>query len=366
MKKIALFFDRTYIDAQHCFTELAMQLAQKDFIVDLYTISNNASYVPFFEQQNIRVFPFPVSKFEKIEFWTKIRFSPHWKYSAIIGTPVLGTWLAYKTAKVQSIPFYYFADELIEHLLKNPNYSNKEKLIKMNYISNKYATGTISLGKERFDLQKKFNNITYPHENFIIPNAPSGNTRKLKSNFYRDVFNIEDSNPIFLFAGTLDWRLAKKLFEETKSYVDRPYHIVFQMRANGLIGNIEHPFIKISTKPVPSAMMNYAVSSADIGLALYDKNSLHEINNGFTGGKIGTYLKNELPLIVGSAQNLKYFEEAKVATYWDGEVPFDEIATKAIGNISEHRKNISDFYRQNLQYEYFFSDFFNHLIKKIK
>ena len=78
--------------------------------------------------------------------------------------------------------------------------------------------------------------------------------------------------------------------------------------------------------------------------------SEHETNNGITGGKIGTYLKNGLPLIAGSADNLKIFEEQGVGTYWDGKLPFDQIARHAIKSIKLHTENISSFYRKHLQY----------------
>jgi hypothetical protein len=132
------------------------------------------------------------------------------------------------------------------------------------------------------------------------------------------------------------------------------------------MGESKHPFINISTIPIPSSMMNYAVSSADIGLALYDGESVHETNNGFTGGKIGTYLKNGLPLLAGSAANLKIFDEQKVGNYWDGKTGFDQVARQAISLMDTNRKNIPAFYRDHLQYEFFFVKFKEHLLKTIR
>lgn len=365
MDKVALLFDRTYIDAQACFMELANQLAKSGFGVDLYIIMNGINHQPFFETPNIRIFSFPVSKFQRAEYWSKIFFSSDRKYKAVIATPIQGTWVAYNTAKIQKIPFYYFADELAEHLIAGSPAAMRKKLAARNYKANRKAAATIALGEERYAVQQQLNNINYAHDCIIIPNAPAGDTVKLKSNYFRDVFNIEDRKPILLFAGTLNWNLAKRIYEETKDYSDRDYHLIFHTRTLGMMGQDNHPFIKISRIPIPASMMNYAVSSADIGLAIYDKNSIHETRNGFTGGKIGTYLKNELPLITGSAENLRFFDEKGVGTYWDGETAFDEIANKAISNIDIHRKNIPFFYKKNLQYEVFFQRFLNHLLKTI-
>jgi hypothetical protein len=366
MDRVALLFDRTYIDAHHCFMELANQLAKSGFGVDVYIIMNSVNHHPFFEAQNIRIFSFPFSKFQRAEYWSKILFSQDRKYKAIIATPLHGTWVAYNTAKIQKIPFYYFADELVEHLIESSPAPMRKKLAAMNYKANKKAAATIALGEERYTAQKQLNKIDYPHDYIVIPNAPAGDTVKLRSNYFRDIFKIEDRKPVLLFAGTLYWNLAKKIYEETKGYSDRDYHLIFHARSLGQMGKDSHPFIKISNVPIPGSMLNYAISSADIGLAIYDKKSVHETRNGFTGGKIGTYLKNELPLITGSADNLRFFEEKGVATYWDGETAFDEIAKKTISNIDTLRKNIPAFFRENLQYEVFFQRFLDHLMKKIK
>ena len=365
-ESIALIFDRAYIDTQPCYVELATQLANSGFHVDLYMLIKSNNHLPFFENQAIRILPFPDSLFQKAEYWSKIIYAKDRKYKAIIGTPVRGAWTAYKTAKIQRIPFYYFADELIEQLIIGSTSDVQKNLEKRNYIANRKAVASIALSEERFSIQKILNKIDYPHEHIIIPNAQSGDAKRIKSNYFRDFFNIEDRKPILLYAGTLDWSLAKKIYEETKNYGERDYHLVFHARTLGLMGKKNHPFIKISNVPLPGSILNYAISSADIGLALYDKNVNGEIRNGFTGGKIGTYLKNELPIIAGSAENLRFFEEKKVGVYWDGETSFDEIASRGINNMEISRKNISTFYRENLQYEFFFEHFKAHLQKSIK
>jgi hypothetical protein len=364
-KKIALLFDRTYIDAHHCFMELANQLVSSGFEVDLYMVFNPYNNQPFFESKKVRILPFPESKFQKIEYWTNILRAKDRKYSAIIATPIKGAWLARRTARLQKIPYYYLADELVKHLLDNSPAVQRKKLEKWNYLANKGAAATIALGEDRYQTQIELNKIDYAHDHIIIPNAPSGEPRKLRSNYFRDLFNIEDRKPILLFAGTLNWQLARRLYEETKNYSDREYHLVFHARTLGQMGEESHPFIKISTVPVPANMMNYVVGSADIGLALYDKNSLHETRNGITGGKLGTYLKNELPLIAGSAENLRVFADAGVGEYWDGETPFDTVAMHTIKNLDIYRKNIPPFYREHFQYEIFFETLLRHLSKPL-
>jgi hypothetical protein len=366
MQRIALLFDRAYFDTQPCFMELAIQLANSGFLVDIYMPFKSNNHLPFFENNSIRILPFPDSGFQKAEYWSKIIYSKDRKYNAIIGTPVRGVWVSYNTARIQQIPYYYFADELVDHIVVNSPPGTQKKLGKRNYLANKNAIASIVLSEERFNIQKILNKIDYPHDHIVIPNAQSGDAKRLKSNYFRDYFNIEDRKPILLFIGTLGWNLAKKIYEETKNYGEREYHLIFHARTSGLMGGKSHPFIKISDIPLPGSILNYAISSVDLGLALYDKNFTQENRNGFTGGKIGTYLKNELPIIAGSAENLRLFEEKEVGVYWNGESPFDEIASKAIRNMEINRKNIPTFYRENLQYEFFFEKFKSHLERSIK
>src|SRR5580704_11526697 len=149
MKKIALLFDRTYVDAHHCFREMAIQLADLGFGVDLYSLHNAFNFQPFFENSNIQVLNFPTSKFQRLEYWSRILYSKDRRYSAIVATPIKGSYLAYRTASIQKIPFYYLADELIEHLLGNQPLSQLKSLEQKNYISNKWAAASIALGEDR-------------------------------------------------------------------------------------------------------------------------------------------------------------------------------------------------------------------------
>jgi len=382
VERIALFFDKPYIQTQHCYMDIAIQLA-KSFDVDLYMILSSNNNIPFFEEQNIRILPFPRSQAQKMEFWARL-FSGGKKYKAVIGTPLEGAWLSYQVSKIQGIPFYYFADELFKNLTAHKTQQQKKVLVKRMKNIQRNAAATIipsiiytgpdmSLD-ERLNIDPYYLAVKSEREEFletkqdtghsfiVLPNAPSYTAKKQRSHFYRDIFNIDDDKPILFYAGTLDWALSRKIFEETKSYQDKPYHLIFQARTLGLMGDTPHPFIKISTVPIPSSMMNYAVSSVDIGLALYDKNRPKEAENGFSSGKIGTYLKNEIPMIAGSLPEFKAFETHGVATFWDGEEAFDNIALRSISELEANRRKVPAFYEKYLQYEVFFEKLYTNII----
>jgi len=355
MKKAALFFDRSYVDAHFCFTELAKHLADSGYIVDLYHLGNPYNPPPVFFNDKIRVFNFPQSKFQKVEFWIKLKLYKDFKYSVVFGTPVKGIWLAYKVAKSQKIPLIYLADEIINPETKFFDGFDYVKDKKKDIKANKYATATIALSERRYLYQKRINSLSDTHKYFVIPNAPAGKSEKLKSNYFRDIFNITDNKPIILFIGSINWKLARKVFEETKNYKDKDYHIIFHGRSKNQMGNEKHPFIKISDTPLPSYLINYAFSSADIALVLYDKSSLAEAENGETGGKIGTYLKNRLPVIAGNLELFKDFEINNVGVFWDGKEDIDTLIKKILSLKTDISKNIPKFYEQNYNYSNYFN-----------
>ncbi|MCX6239067.1 MAG: hypothetical protein NTY07_16155 [Bacteroidia bacterium] len=367
MKKIVLFFDRPYIDAHFCFTELAKNFVKHGYAVDLFYIQNNNYTPPVFFTDNIRLLQFPKSFFSKFEFWSKIFYSKEYKYEATIGTPLLGTELAFKLSKFLNIPCFYLADEIFDpnidwHPVKNyKQHKKKDRLINNN------CTATLALGLERYKYQASVNALGSNHKYFILPNSPSGKSNKLTSHYFRDIFQIEDSKPIILFIGNMWWSLAKKVWEETKTYSDRDYHLIFHMRSAGWEEQYNnHNLIKFSHIPVPQYMMEYVVSSADIGLVLYDKEVPKEEKNGLTGGKIGTYLKCNLPIVIGNLPEFINYENDKVGIFWDNSKEnIDSAIKRAILNKKKLADNIPAYYEKNLNYENSFGSFINFL-KEIK
>ena len=62
-----MLIDRSYIDTQSCYMELPIHLANNGFKVDLYMPFSTNNHQPFFQNQAIRVLPFPDSAFQKAD-----------------------------------------------------------------------------------------------------------------------------------------------------------------------------------------------------------------------------------------------------------------------------------------------------------
>ncbi|MCB0429385.1 MAG: hypothetical protein H6585_04335 [Flavobacteriales bacterium] len=360
MKRVALFLDRPYVDAHYCFTELARHFAEGGYLVDLYHIENPFNPPPAFYDTRIRLFRFPQSVWQKADFWIRHLLKQDRRYDAVVGTPVMGAILANRVARLRRIPMIYLADEVFDPEVNDHALKNIHQLKRIDRKINARAWCTIALGEERFRYQKEVNRLPNDHTCFVIPNAPPGAADHLQSHFYRDMFGLDDK-PIVLLVGTLQWSLAKKIFEATRSFRDKPYHMVLQGRSKGSLLFQDHPFIKLSTMPLPSYLLNYAISSADLGLVLYDQSIPKEVVNAPTGGKIGAYLKNKLPLIAGNVDDFRRFETEGVGVFWDGEEDIDAVIQRALGRRQMLAQNIPEFYEKNYNYSRFFQPLLNQL-----
>lgn len=353
-KRIALFFDRTYIDAQFCFIELINCFLEEGYAIDIYYKQSNYSTPPSFFSEKIRLFSIPQSLLQKIGFWLKIIFSKDRTYKLTIGTPIDGVWLSYLLKRIKHTPYLYFADEIFDAETKHHKLSNWGKSKVKDINANLNALGTIALGKERFEYQQKINGLPTNHIKFILPNAPRGESKRLRSNYLRDILDINDTKPIVLFLGTHNWKLAEKLWEQSKSFSEEDFHLIYHSRS--IEKERTHPFIKISNQPLPSYMLNYLVSSADLGLALYDENNDAEKENALTGGKIGVYLKNNLPIIYGNSTNLKTLDKFNIGVYWDGETDIRETIKYCLNNAELYKKSIVEYYTIEMNYNQKFKD----------
>lgn len=357
-KRIALFFDRPYIDAHFCFTELALNLVKSGYLVDLYYNQNPYNPPPVFFDDRIRLFNFPSGKLRLLNLKRKL-LSRTIQYSAVFGTPIDGSWLAYNVSKMLNVPMFYLADEIFDPNIRTFDIENVGEMKKKDIISNRHATATIALSQERFEYQRNVNNLSLKDSSvFIMPNSASGLSTQLKSNYFRDILEIDNQKPILLFIGTITWSLAKKLYEFSRDFQSKPYNLVFHGRTKGLIGNnSDHNFIHISQNPLPSNLLNYAISSADIGLVLYDKDVESDCKNSMTGGKIGTYLKNNLPIIYGNDPNLKALDSDKIGIFIDELNDIDTAFDEIFLNIEEYKLNVKEYYSNNLDYGQFYKPF---------
>jgi hypothetical protein len=64
-----------------------------------------------------------------------------------------------------------------------------------------------------------------------------------------------------------------------------------------LVARRDQGRVRFARATLPSQLLDYAVSSAHVGLALYDDKKLNDRLMGTASGKLNLYLKNALPVI---------------------------------------------------------------------
>ena len=82
--------------------------------------------------------------------------------------------------------------------------------------------------------------------------------------------------------------------------------VVFQGRfVASTNGWCDSPHVRFSRQVLPAALLGYAVSSASIGLALYDESRTNNRLMGTASGKVSLYMKNALPVIATRAGGIR-------------------------------------------------------------
>jgi hypothetical protein len=118
------------------------------------------------------------------------------------------------------------------------------------------------------------------------------------SHYYQDILGLAPARPIVLHAGGMGWAPAEDLATEASGWPDDGLAIVFQGRLpTQMQGRANGGAVRYSPTVLPSALLDYAVSSAHIGLALYDDVKMNDRLMSTASGKLCLYMKNALPVI---------------------------------------------------------------------
>jgi hypothetical protein len=121
----------------------------------------------------------------------------------------------------------------------------------------------------------------------------------VQSHYYRDRLGLEEGRTVALHAGGMGWAPLGELIAEAEQWRDdRAPALVCQGRLpSQMAGRTARGSAYYLTESLPSALLDYAVSSADVGLALYDSIKDNDRLMGTASGKLCLYLKNGLPVV---------------------------------------------------------------------
>jgi hypothetical protein len=357
MNKIALFFDRPYIEAHFCYKELLIQLINNNFCLILF-IPQNADIGNLSKSKDIQIIRFKKNKFGSLLFFLRFILNTlNCKF--VIANPSWPLFWSCKLNIMGRLKIICLSDEVYGN---NPDefnleqkqfpfqlakkWKNREKWAHQNSIL------TIALGEERYKLVKEMNSLPVSLPYIVIPNSPSIKTSLLESeryqDYYRKRFSFNKTDIIILHSGSLLWRLLEELNEiELKSssikivlQARRDYEIVF--KNSNIFQNEEF----LSYENIVEA-----TKSAQIGLMLYDENNVEERRNGPTAGKLGLYVGAGLPIISYNLSSMKWLEDKHIGICINTLADLEHAVLTIMNDYSNYSNNVKKYFKETLAYD---------------
>jgi hypothetical protein len=292
---VAFVVSHSYVDALACFREPIKHLAERGWRVDLYTVLAPTHAAPNFQRENVRLRPISVTRWGAVRLLFQL-LTRRPRYRAIFTVPQWSLRMARLAATVRKIPVVYISDEIIvESELRTDGERARKRRERRDHRS---CAATIALTPERAACIREENGVPASQPTFIVPNSAPGPAVRLRSRYYQDVLDIPDDAFILLHAGGLNWPPALELAERASRWTDPGLVLVYQGRLRGhMVGRVDSPSVRFNPVVLPADLLDYATSSAHIGLALYPEQKTNDRLMSVASGKLCLYLKNGLPVI---------------------------------------------------------------------
>ena len=305
---VAFVVEHPYIDALACFREAIKLLADSGWRVDVYTRLTSQHQAPSFERDLVRLIPITVTPRGAIELVASLGIR---RYDAIFTVPQWSLHYALAGAKLRRTPVIYISDEIIgEAELSTPAERARKARERREHAA---CAMTIALSRERAETIRRENNLPAEHPILVVPNSAPAPAVRLRSHYFADTLDLAPGTFIALHAGGLGWRPTEELLQVAAGWGERDPMLVMQGRLHAQVAaRRDEGRVRYARTTLPSQLLDYAVSSADVGLALYDARKLNDRVMGTASGKLNLYLKNALPVITTALDCFEFVERAGV------------------------------------------------------
>ncbi len=237
---------------------------------------------------------------------------------------------------------------------------------------NKYAAGTLEFGEQRRLILSKENNI--PVKNIsVIPNAPVGEPRLERNNYFNELFGIPSEIKIILYAGGFGYFNGIPQLIDNLKNMPNDFALVLHSKLEMKKKNLEELQEKLSPyraylscNPLPFDKINLIYSSCDLGLMLmgpdngnWDTNYIYA---DWSPGKLFNYLQFGVPLIT---TKLKGYEELiegnRVGKVVDNINQVFSKADEIIADAASYRNNCLKLFNE-LKFEKYHKLFFDGIL----
>ena len=346
-RRLAFVIPHPYVDALACFREPIRLLADEGWAIDLYTGFSPVHPAPFFGRESVRLVPVVMSRLGAIDLVRRLVFHRP-KYRFIVTVPQWGLHYGAIASRLSGIPMGCISDELRTALEATTPEQRKWKARERR--AHQRCRWTIALSQQRADFIRQENRLGPRHRMFVVPNAEPGPSRRVPSRYFHDVLGLPSDRRILVHAGSLWWKEAQALIESAQSWTN-DWVVVFQGRFVAIASDWhDSAHVRFSQQVLPAALLGYAVSSASIGLALYDDSGTNNRLMGTASGKVALYMKTALPVIATRAGGFEWIEREQcgVCVSCVGDIP--AAADRIWTDYARYACNVQRYYDESLEF----------------
>ncbi len=295
-RAVAFVVHHAYADALACYREPMRYYAEAGWQVDLYLGVSAQHPAPSFPQGNVVLRPLEISRSGTLRLVAQLMRRQH-RYAAVFCAPGWGLDHAVRALALGNTPVGYISDELISDSELSTDSQRRWKARER--AAHRRCSFTIALSAERAEYLRQLHRLPNSHPIFVVPNAAPGPAGRVPSHYYPDRLGLPTGRTVALHAGGMGWAPLGELISEAEQWRDdRAPALVCQGRLpSQMAGRAQRGSAYYVSESLPSTLLDYAVSSADVGLALYDSVKDNDRIMGTASGKLCLYLKNGLPVV---------------------------------------------------------------------
>jgi glycosyltransferase involved in cell wall biosynthesis len=359
--RIAVLCDNVHLEAVPFVREPLVHLAAEGFGIDLVAPSASYGYPDWTPVPGVRQLVVsgyrrrPTTQDVRTLGRLALRGFVRRDYAAILATPIVSVVLGAALSALWRVPLVVLSDEIYTE--GDPNSPHPRWHGAMNRAHGR-AVLTIITDLRREALLHRESALLKGQSFVELPNSPSGAVSTADDDEFRKRLRVGADDVLVLHSGGLwPWARAPELMSALPSLAANTI-LVFQMNTRAdastreLYDLLECAYpVRFLPDPVPYEQVDGAVTSCDIGVALYRDDNPNLALTGKGSGKLGRYLRAGKPVIVDRTGGLEW-----VAEYGAGEVITDiaELPTaieKIMAAYDGYAHRARECYAEHLSFE---------------
>jgi hypothetical protein len=339
MADVAFVLEHAYVDALACFREAIKAFAAHGYRVDVYMPLSPWHPSPTFVDPAIRLIPLSITYPGTFRLVRQL-VTRRPRYAAVVTVPQWSLHYAAMATRLSRTPLVYLSDEL-----RTTGHRARERR------EHQQCAFTIALSEERATYVREANGLSPDHPMYIVPNAPPGPAARQTSRYYQDFLGVPSDRSILLHAGGMGWGPVGALADAAAAWGDDQPALVFQGRLpSEMRGRAHRGSVWFSPLTLPADLLNYAASSARIGLALYDDTKVNDRLMGTASGKLCLYMRNALPVITTRQECFAWLERERCGVRVGSVDEIPDAARAIEADYDTYMCNVRRYYAEHLDF----------------